>query len=798
MILRDYQQEAVDFLLPLRRGFIQAPAGAGKTFIASTAAATKAKSGWKVTWLANTREQVDQGIAAIEKTEGPAGVEFDVCCVAAAPDVSDSDIIVIDECFPGGTLVDGKPIETLRPGDMVSSFNHRIGRPDTREIKQVFARGYERDWIRVTVAGQKSFVCTEGHPVYVVGAGYIPAGRLSMMLNSDPLSSYELLTLRKSTAGTDDASASLIQVLQPTLLPRLQPGPPPSFRGGSAAVPGMQGARALPESFVYEPTPLSGLASSWEDVLLRGMQAGLDVKERRSRHVADQPRAQGQNLRAHEAPQSDANQGELREYAGRVDGEAYALPAGRERAGDDGTASDAAGFDWADCRVCGIDTGAHSPGALRSGPVPLQNRPGRNGAEARRRDRRDVSQDKGGAETGPQEGHRVEAARLVSVEVYKRGSAHRPSWVPSSDTVYNLHVAGNENYFVEGCLVHNCHHAPASTWAALIGQAKPDAIIWGFSATPWSGDTQRDEFLEQTFENFFIVERERVEESGHLIKGKVYVHDLDIPGQWDAEIEQKVLTEVEKRFRQYPILRDNMKCMGLTSRIKSLKNKLLLKLGSAKYQQAATGQMLEADAAALGVLEALQQLAQTITERDSLVKKEHRARAQWQITQEYLQANETRNSAVVQLATSEAAAGESVLVLVHSIEHGEGLAARIPGAKLVHSKVGAKSRRELIDAFRVGTLRVLFATSLADEGLDVPRASRLILVSGGRSAGKLEQRAGRVLRPHAGKNGGIIHDFKDQGMMFAHAQAKARFKVYDKLGYSPEIVSYREKAFSAA
>jgi superfamily II DNA or RNA helicase len=110
---------------------------------------------------------------------------------------------------------------------------------------------------------------------------------------------------------------------------------------------------------------------------------------------------------------------------------------------------------------------------------------------------------------------------------------------------------------------------------------------------------------------------------------------------------------------------------------------------------------------------------------------------------------------------------------------------------LVHSKVGAKRRREIISAFRSGALRVLFATSLADEGLDVPRASVLVLVAGGRSAGKLEQRAGRVLRPFQGKESGVIHDFMDRGAVFAQAQARARWKVYEKLGYSPELVLYR-------
>ncbi len=339
------------------------------------------------------------------------------------------------------------------------------------------------------------------------------------------------------------------------------------------------------------------------------------------------------------------------------------------------------------------------------------------------------------------------------------------------------------------------HHSPAGTWANLIGRAKSDAIIWGFSATPWAeNDVERDEFLEETFQNFFYIERERVENSGHLIKGKVYVHDLDVPGCWDAEIDAKVMVEVERRFRRYPVLRDVPKIMGLNSKLGAIARRIEVRMGPEGLIKASRGLVTQAEAEAEGCAELINE-AVTITEqRDALTKQEHKKRAQWTLSQEFLQANEARNAKAVQIATEESAKGESVLVLVNSIEHGEKLAARIPGAVLAHSKMGAAKRRQTIADFRAGVLQVLVATQLADEGLDVPIASRLVLVSGGRSAGKLEQRAGRVLRPYEGKNGGVIHDFQDRGILFAYQQAKARFRVYDRLGYSPEIVSYEQKA----
>lgn len=271
-----------------------------------------------------------------------------------------------------------------------------------------------------------------------------------------------------------------------------------------------------------------------------------------------------------------------------------------------------------------------------------------------------------------------------------------------------------------------CHHIPAASWLAIFASPSgKERIVFGLTATPWHEDEERNQVVRDVFKEFHTIERERVLASGHLVEGKVWMHDLDQPGQFDQEIDEQTLLETNRRCRAFPMIQ----------------------------------------------------------------RFEHERRVRWQITQEFVQKNEKRNHAIVALLNAETAAGQSSLALVFSIEHGENLAARIPAAGIVHSKLRIKERRRLIEAFRDGSLGVLFATSLADEGLDVPRASRLVLAAGGRSAGKLEQRAGRILRPFEGKARGVVHDFLDRGATFALAQARARMRVYENLGYDPDIVS---------
>jgi superfamily II DNA or RNA helicase len=277
-------------------------------------------------------------------------------------------------------------------------------------------------------------------------------------------------------------------------------------------------------------------------------------------------------------------------------------------------------------------------------------------------------------------------------------------------------VAGRPNVSdADILIVDECHHLPAMTWSATVIDA--GGIVWGFSATPFSGDWERDESLKGFFgpDNFITIPREEVLAGGSITAGEVYIHDLDAQGAFQDGIEQEaseLVKERRRRWRMIPV-------------------------------------------------------------------HELQRRALWEVTQKTVRANAPRNARIVELASQ----GRGVLVLVGEIEHGKQLAAEIPGSVVVHSKMGAKARREAIAAARSGALRCMIATSLADEGLDVPRLQTLINAAGGRSASKLEQRAGRVMRPHEGKLRGIVHDFLDRGANLALGQAKARLKTYKKLGY---------------
>lgn len=123
---------------------------------------------------------------------------------------------------------------------------------------------------------------------------------------------------------------------------------------------------------------------------------------------------------------------------------------------DDGSAEDAVGSHVASDGARYSDpTG---DGAISIFAKPLQGRPRGTGHEDSYRDRRKLSQEQEDEILGQAENPGSRVSRVVSVEILKPGSS---GGYGSSDrphqTVYDLEVSDNHNYFAAGVLVSNCH-----------------------------------------------------------------------------------------------------------------------------------------------------------------------------------------------------------------------------------------------------------------------------------------------------------------------------------------------------
>lgn len=97
---------------------------------------------------------------------------------------------------------------------------------------------------------------------------------------------------------------------------------------------------------------------------------------------------------------------------------------------------------------------------------------------------------------------------------------------------------------------------------------------------------------------------------------------------------------------------------------------------------------------------------------------------------------------------------------------------------LLTGKTSAKQRRQAIADLRSGALRVIIATTIFDEGVDIPELSKVILASGGKSRVKQLQRAGRGLRTAPGKEEVTIIDFQDTHHSLLKKHALERYNAW--------------------
>lgn len=146
--------------------------------------------------------------------------------------------------------------------------------------------------------------------------------------------------------------------------------------------------------------------------------------------------------------------------------------------------------------------------------------------------------------------------------------------------------------------------------------------------------------------------------------------------------------------------------------------------------------------------------------------------------------SDARNATLLDAVRRLVAGGRHVMVQTERTAHAEAVATvlaeeGIPAAAL-HGKVPEKKRAERLAGAASGAIRVITATQLGDEGLDLPILDALVLGVPQRNPGRLEQRVGRVSRARPGKHDAIVVDLVDGGMLSRLWWARRR--VYQKLG----------------
>lgn len=109
--------------------------------------------------------------------------------------------------------------------------------------------------------------------------------------------------------------------------------------------------------------------------------------------------------------------------------------------------------------------------------------------------------------------------------------------------------------------------------------------------------------------------------------------------------------------------------------------------------------------------------------------------------------NRDFNTHIAETANFLVSRGLTCLILVREYSQGEYIKTLIPNCEFVTGKMSTKQRKQAIEDLRQRKTMCMIATTLADEGLDIPTLDTAILASGGASATRVNQRIGRTIRP---------------------------------------------------
>lgn len=201
---RDYQREAIDRVFGdwsngHKSLLLVLPCGAGKTIVsADIIRRTVQQTSQKTIFMAHRAELLHQSrdkihLVAPQLSVGIVQAEKDnlqrQVTIASVQTLMNEkrlqrvlqhgpySLLVVDECFPSGTMVGGTAIEDLRVGSSVPSFDETTGRACQGRVVRVF-RSAPHGMVRVHFSGMPPVACTPGHPFFT-SRGWIAAGLLT-------------------------------------------------------------------------------------------------------------------------------------------------------------------------------------------------------------------------------------------------------------------------------------------------------------------------------------------------------------------------------------------------------------------------------------------------------------------------------------------------------------------------------------------------------------------------------------------------------------------------------------------
>jgi len=329
------------------------------------------------------------------------------------------DLVLVDECFPTGTKIDGIRIEDFEVGETIDSFNHQTGKREESVVTRIMKRKYSGDLYDFGY-----FRCTPNHPIYIDEIGYCIAREIY----------YAYLCYKVMRYGFKAFTQSkLFKLWERIFLHRIR----------------------------TKQDSIHGFSKKRFWMLLSKMQKG--VFQQGSFQYYDQDKSKVRFC-SNEEKQSNVQSGNKSKNDCINARQNFFVSWWKRR-----TYETANYYCGSDPIGNGISNNIKTTSFIRKeSSEMLQGRSRRPRRKISNRNRWKNSPLEALEVLRQSQDGSITKSRLESLTVQKRRSRCRSSESSKENYVYNLEVEGNNNYFANTILVHNCHHYVSPTYLKSI------------------------------------------------------------------------------------------------------------------------------------------------------------------------------------------------------------------------------------------------------------------------------------------------------------------------------------------
>lgn len=435
--LYPYQETAVAAAIKWKNGVLVMPCGSGKT---QCGLEIIARIGGRALWLTHTKDLLNQSKSRAEsvllqggygtitagKVDVGTHITFATVQTLAGLDLAQYrdtwDVIIVDECMPGNTLIDTptgkKALKNLCIDDIITSYNRNERKIENKRITHIF-KSKAHDIVKVKLSNGEEIICTKNHPIYTKSGQWIDAERL---VHDD----YVLRLVRKRSGDRCNAEVYEEQSFKKRVL-------------------------LLFQRMLNKGRSQKGCVDG------RSQESCIRNNEKNKQSVSRSVCGENENRQSHEkAGSSESSIRQTERNRTQTTGKMWKWRWFN---------SAATKFGNQISRFCGClhrisNTNKNATrewlsDLLQGGHSDTR----KNGGN---RDRRQFSLYDRKTATGSEKRAIFEWVRVDSVEIQEQTSDGTFGGMCCDGYVYNIEVEDNNNYFANGVLVHNCQHCAGS------------------------------------------------------------------------------------------------------------------------------------------------------------------------------------------------------------------------------------------------------------------------------------------------------------------------------------------------